>query len=404
MILLILSGRGVLRNFTGSFLSLLSVFTASIALFFTASLLEGMDKSIIENYLKTSVAPVSIVSRYNLNENNMGLIENSSEVVESITNKIPSLPYTKRLIVKGGVLYRATEIVATIYGLNIETDGNVFSLLKEESKERLSKNEGFCILGSSLYESLDASEGAVCIVRVKTVYGGVREEPLVIAGKIKTDDPLLNESAIITSIQTAARMFDAGDSVSEICVKTKSRDKKALVPLISSLENILPLRVKVILWHERLSDVLSFFEARRNLMGFILILLMLVSVTGITNTIFCAVARRTHEIATLGAMGMGKIKISLLFIFEALIIVCLGYILALLVSAIPLYLFSVKGINLPEASLLSNMPITRLYGSLNPIIILAGAIVFIISATLASAYPAYRAATMNISSFLREDT
>jgi putative ABC transport system permease protein len=131
------------------------------------------------------------------------------------------------------------------------------------------------------------------------------------------------------------------------------------------------------------------------------ILIGVIIVLGITNTLTMNVLERTGEIGTLMAMGTSRRRVMRLFITEGVLLGALGGAIGVGLGVALALLLSYVGIPMPP-------PPGRTEGYsaqilLTPALVAAGFAVAIVSATLASLYPAWRAARLPIVDALRHN-
>lgn len=112
---------------------------------------------------------------------------------------------------------------------------------------------------------------------------------------------------------------------------------------------------------------------------------------GVINTMLISVFERTREIGTMKAIGAKQTTVLKMFIYEALIIGCLGGLIGLAVGGLAAFAMS----ELPQPLMASLSP------ALTPENLILSFVLGFATGTLAGLYPAWRASRMKIVEALR---
>jgi putative ABC transport system permease protein len=130
---------------------------------------------------------------------------------------------------------------------------------------------------------------------------------------------------------------------------------------------------------------------------FIIIILLALSF-GIINTMLMAILERMREIGMMMALGMNKLKIFLLVLFETCLLVFIGCPIGLFVAWISIKYFSVHGIDISsfaEKAMSSYGFGTMIYPMLPNELYVQIIILVIITALVSSVFPAVKALKLN---------
>jgi putative ABC transport system permease protein len=129
-------------------------------------------------------------------------------------------------------------------------------------------------------------------------------------------------------------------------------------------------------------------------------MMILIATLGIVNTMLMAVMERTREIGMLAAMGMRKMEVMLVFIFEGAIIGIFGSLAACVIGGLGGWWLEAKGFSLAFlgeeiSEMVSFFPMEVYKGDLT-----AGVLIFTLVfgtaiSILASFYPAYKAVKLD---------
>jgi putative ABC transport system permease protein len=131
------------------------------------------------------------------------------------------------------------------------------------------------------------------------------------------------------------------------------------------------------------------------------LMMILIASLGIVNTMLMAVLERTREIGMLAAMGMRKMEVMLVFIFEGAIIGLFGSLAACVIGGLGGWYLETKGFSMAfmgkeiTDKLLSFLPMEVYYGDLTAGTLLFTLILGTVISILASLYPAYKAVKLD---------
>ena len=122
-------------------------------------------------------------------------------------------------------------------------------------------------------------------------------------------------------------------------------------------------------------------------------------VFGITNTMTMAIFERTREIGTVMALGTRRRGVVAMFVLEGFVLGVLGALAGLALGVVLAKAISAIGIQLPPPPGSTRGFTVQIF--VVPAVLAQAAQLSIIAATLASLYPAWRAARVNVVEALR---
>ncbi len=126
----------------------------------------------------------------------------------------------------------------------------------------------------------------------------------------------------------------------------------------------------------------------------------------VMNTMLMAIFERTAEIGTIMAMGLRRMQIRLLFIFEGMFLGIFGSLIGCAVGGGITCYFMYYGINISEISYMKsgsvNMPIGKyIYTEISPEYLAGTFLLGVVVAVAAAAYPAFRGSRLEPADALR---
>jgi putative ABC transport system permease protein len=106
-------------------------------------------------------------------------------------------------------------------------------------------------------------------------------------------------------------------------------------------------KLDVTTWEDELSFMMWTFRALQGLSFLLMVILLAIMVAGIMNTLWIAIRERTREIGTLRAIGMQRMGVARLFLFEAGMLGVLGAAAGVVLGGIVIFLINAANIHVP---------------------------------------------------------
>ncbi|HBD93280.1 MAG: hypothetical protein A2015_15300 [Spirochaetes bacterium GWF1_31_7] len=409
--LITLSFRNVLRHKKRSLLTILSVTIGIFALVMSSTMINGIDETTIRNYRKTMTAPVKIFNTDYFNERNNlpleNLISDPDQIITTLKSKINHVEITKRLNFRGRIIVDINEVICNVIGIDPASDNRVFNLkndILDENKgtvyDNFSNGENQCLIGHDLARIIDGAIGDEIIVYTRTVNNAHNAVSYYIAGILNTGNPEIDSFSVVLKFADASILADSSGYASEIDLSLNGNYKINSELLKNDVIHNINGTVSAYTWKEQLKELLTFFAMRKVAQKLIIVFLLILAVTGVTNTMLMAVFERTKEISTLSAIGMKNHRIIEMFIYEGIIIGITGALFAFIISTPPILYICIQGISLVNSDLTQNMP-SKIYGYFDFSYYFYAVIAAVFAAVTGTLYPALRAVRLNIAQVLR---
>ncbi len=259
---------------------------------------------------------------------------------------------------------------------------------------------GRVVVGVDLARRLQADLDDKVVLSVQDLAGDLTGRAFRIAGVFKTPSMAVNQSTLLLRIDEAQQLFGLGDQVSEIVVVA---DADRLVgSLRDSLSRTLGDSAEVRSWQELQPLLVYLVEVMDQLAWAIYGAVFIAMAFGIANVLLMSIYERTREIGVMMAVGMKPRRVVLSVMAESLVVTAVGLGAGLGFGALCIWLLR-DGIDLSlYARGLESMGVgSRIVPVLRLNDVLAPAVMAIGAASLASAWPAIRAAGLRPGEALR---
>ena len=320
------------------------------------------------------------------------------------TKRLTQLPHVKtvtpRLAYSGLISKGETTVSFLGEGVMPETEAEVSKEVVVHDGNALSSAQPKAIvLGKGLAASLGAAVGDTVVLLTTTGSGSVSAVEATVGGIFHTAVKAFDDVALRSPIGLARELTKAEGSHQLIVLLD---DTERTDEVLSYLRQLVPAgksALQIVPWIDLADFYKAVVELFASQMNFVRSIIAIIIIMSISNTLVMSVMERTSEIGTLMAIGYRQRKVMQLFVSEGFLIgiaggitgVVLGYLLAELISSV--------GIPMPPAPGMDQgfTAAIRMTGEL----LIGGFLVAVVSAVLASLYPAWKASRLEIVDALR---
>jgi lipoprotein-releasing system permease protein len=226
---------------------------------------------------------------------------------------------------------------------------------------------------------------------VKTPEG--EEVTFIISGFYDLGIASINESWVLTNLETAQRIFSFGDRITSVEVTVK--DVFEADTTSREVEKLLDNKdIKINNWKDQNEELLSGLEGQRMSSLVIQVVIIASVVVAISSVLAIIVLQKSREIGILKAMGIKDLAASLIFIYEGFFVGLIGTTLGVILGLGLLYGFNASTTS-PEG-----VAIVDLYIEYDFIII--SWFIGLAASTFAGIFPARRSLRLSPVEVIRE--
>jgi len=257
------------------------------------------------------------------------------------------------------------------------------------------------VLGRGLVRRLGVEVGDKIVLSVQDLNGDMTGEALRVGGIFQSPLAALDRSTLFLAQKEADHLFGLGGGISEIVVVAHSRDQAGgLQKRLSSALTGPEIRR----WDELQPLLASILSVMDQVAWGLYVTIFIAMAFGIANVLLMAIFERIREIGILLAVGLSRSRLVTMVIAESLFVTFLGLIIGFGLAGLFLFLLS-DGIDLSAWAEGMNA-----YGMGTRIVPVLGledftipTAVALVTALLASAWPAIRAARLRPAEAVRHD-
>lgn len=320
------------------------------------------------------------------------------------TARLQDLPHVKtvtpRLAFSGLASKGETTVSFLGEGVAPETEAEVSKeVIVHDGKGLSSTEPKGIILGNGLAQSLGAATGDTVVLLTTTGSGSVSAVEAQVSGIFHTAVKAFDDVALRAPLPLARKLTKAEGSHQLIVLLDETERTDEVLGYLNQLVPARKSALEIVPWIDLADFYKAVVELFASQMNFVRAIIAIIIIMSISNTLVMSVMERTSEIGTLMAIGYRQRKVMQLFVSEGFVIgvaggitgVVLGYLLAELISAV--------GIPMPPAPGMDQGFTASIRMTWQ--ILAGGFLVAVVSAVLASLYPAWKASRLEIVDALR---
>ncbi len=253
------------------------------------------------------------------------------------------------------------------------------------------------IMGQGLAANLDAHVGDSIVLLASPVNGGMNAVEVRVRGVFSTITKAYDDAALRMPIAMARTLLRVDGAHTWVILLKKTELTRETAARVRQV--IAGSTYQVLEWRE-LAD---FYNKTETLLvrqfGIVKTIIGIIIILSITNTMMMAVMERTGEIGTIMALGVRRKDVMTLFIAEGFVLGVVGAAMGLLVGYALAAIISFFGIPMPPPPGMADAYTARIL--VTPQLAAESFILAVLTTLLASVYPAWKAAKMEIVDALR---
>ena len=399
-----LAWRNIWRNPTRSLVVIVAVMLGIWAAMFMSGFAIGMSRSYINNAIQNLYAHIQIHDGDFLKDKSVKyMIPDYPGLENSLAKNEHIEAFSSRSLVNGMIASGKSSRGLTIRGIDPAEEDSLNQLSSKllEGTYFKEKRKNQILISKKLAEKLRVKLRSKLVLTFQDLNGTITAGAFRVAGIFQSGNAQFDEgNAFVRKEELNGLLLPVGDSllshldpqdiVHEVAIMMKDPD---LIDQEQALMNGFSDQLSVQNYREIAPDLQLYESQIKSVSLIYLTIIMLALIFGIINTMLMAVLERIKELGMLMAIGMNKLKVFLMIVFETLMLSLIGAPMGLLLGVLTTLYLSKKGINLSAFSDSMQMyGISEIvYFEQDPSVYVQIPVVVIITALLASIYPALKA-------------
>lgn len=399
-----LAARNLTRNLRRTFITSIAVVFGVAVMILGFGVVNGLDENVIRTARTTTTGDLLLRPKDYPTDGLTWPAEEAQTVPPEVLQAIDGHGVaTARVVFSGRVVHGADGVRALIVGYDPATETKVFdhAAWKVEGAWPTDTEPGAAI-GERLAEILGVKLGDDLVVEARTRAGALNAMTYRVTALLSTSNTQLDAFSVWLPTPAADDLGRLEGTRSHVAVKLDHPNADAAA-VAAAAEGAGWTATSD---RESVTDMLQANDIRRRALTVLVIMIMLIAAAGIANTVIMAAFERVREVGTLLSLGMRKLDVAALFLYEgAAMGTFAGLAGAALGAALVLH-WNTHGIDLSGVLKQTGGNFTMsavLFTAFSWPSVVASFACGVVIAVLASVYPAWTAANLNPADAVRAD-
>lgn len=342
--------RNIWRNRVRSMIIIASVSLGLLAGVFVMGLYDGIMKSRLQILINTEVSHIQIHHpKFRSDYEAIWVLSQPDKFKREIMAFDGVAAVAIRTISTGMVTTSTGSSGVQINGVDPENENKVSRL-----SSKLIEGNGFdvekknqLLVGKKLADKMKMKLGSKLVLTFTDKENSIVSAAFRVAGIYRSDNSPFDERNIYVTVNDLNRLLNIENACHEIAVLLSDDISVDLVK--SKLQSTYP-DLQIETWKELSPETKLMIDASGSYSIIFIVIIMLALMFGIINTMLMAILERTREIGMLVALGMNKVKLFLLVLWETILLTLAGVPFGLVLSWLVIYYYNKHGIDISSIS------------------------------------------------------
>jgi putative ABC transport system permease protein len=344
--LIALAWKNIWRNKKRSLIILTAIALGIWAGLFSVAVMIGSWDTTVNSTIDRHLSHLQIHTKAFKDDN---LISNYIPDGPDLADNIRKLPQVKdvsaRVLIEGMASSPGSSSGTNIIGVNPEHEKNVTTIanyiIDGEYFKGIKRNP--ILVGSKLANKLGLKLRSKVVLSFQNIDTTLTYAAFRVSGIFRTESSMFDGSNVFVKQSDLYKVINNDRIVSEIAVRLKSSND--LDSTLAQLRGMYPSLV-IESWKQLAPELELTYQFMIVELEIFLGIIMAALLFGITNTMLMSVMDRVREFGVLLAVGMKRMRVFLLILFETAILSFFGGIIGMMLGSLTIWYFSDKGIDL----------------------------------------------------------
>lgn len=396
---------------------------------FSSAVFKGMSDQRVNEAIKYETSHIQIHHpKFMENQELKYTLDNSGEMADQIEAMPEVQSMSRRMEIPVMIKSTATGTGVQLMGIDPEKEREVTAIFDAvydstdlieqygfEDPERISRflkdscgsyfgkqsRSNQIVIGEELAEKLKVDVKSKVVVNLQTTDGNLTGGVFRVAGIYRITNSAFENTVAFVEKDALAELTGLNQSSAhELAIRLN--DDNELITFMNKLEAQYP-DLSVMSWKDIQPELGMITEWLDVMLYFVMVIILLALGFGIVNTMLMVVMERVKELGMLMAIGMNRIRVFTMIMLETIFLSLTGGVVGMVLAAFLINYFGETGINLKaftqglEAMGYNPM----LYPEIGTAFYFSITVLIILTAIVASVYPAIKALKMNPAEALR---
>ncbi len=345
--LLKLAWRNLWRNKKRSIITISSIAIAVFLAVFMRSMQLGMYDNMINNVVGSYSGYAQVHAQGFWNEQNM---DNSLLLDDSLVNKITAIDGVKHLIPRLQTFSlgssEALSKAVLIQGVEMDKENLLVDWTQRLKEGTLfSKESKDIILAKGVAHYFKKNVGDTLVFIGQGYHGMSASGKYRICGIVDMKNPKINDLSVFMPLKVAQEYVSAPHRITNLVIDKEQ--KMDVDELVNHLKTNLPQnQYEVMSWKEMLPELEQTILAD-SVGGLLMVFILYMIITfGIFGTVLMMTQERLYELGVMISIGMKKVKLIWILVFETIVLTLAGIVLGAILVAPFVFYFHEHPLNL----------------------------------------------------------
>jgi len=398
--------RNVFRNRRRTLITLAAMGFGAAAIIVFGGFVNSIYWGVRESTIRSQVGHIQLYRKGFSEKGNLAPFDYLIGDYPALREELLKIEHVKTVTARLGLsgLVSTGDTTTSFVGAGVSPEGEAdlssFAVIVD-GRDLASRDPRGIILGLGLARAFGVKPGDDLTLLTTTKGGAINALAVKVRGVWESGEKAYDDRFLKVALPEVQRVLDLenGEVQSIVLLLDKTEHTAAVRDRIARLIGERGLDLEMKTWE----DLALRYHQVRELFGRIFAVLTLIVsimvVFGITNTMTMAIFERTREIGTVMALGTRRRGVVAMFVLEGVALGALGGILGVVLGIGLAKVISAIGIQLPPPPGSTRGFAVQIF--VVPAVLAQAFRLSIITATLASLYPAWRAARLNVVEALR---
>lgn len=328
------------RNRNRTIITMAAIFFAVILSVATSSLRDGIFDNLVKNVVSFYTGYVQVHKQGYQDEQ---ILDNSFEANPQTEQKILQNNNVSGITPRLESFALASSETNTkgclVVGIDPEKENQII-LLKNKiiQGQYIKDTDTAVLLSQGLAERLQLKLNDTIVLIGQGYHGATAAGKYRIKGLLKFGSPELNEKALFMPLRTAQDFYSADGMITAYILSL--HNTKNPEPAATSVRSSVGSAYEVLTWGDIIPDIKQHIKTDTSNAKYVQGVLYMLICFGIFGTLLMMMVERKFEMGMLVAIGMKKIKLTLLLLIESVLTVSTGCILGIMFSIPLVYYFN----------------------------------------------------------------
>jgi putative ABC transport system permease protein len=401
-----ISWRNVWRNKARSLVIILAIAFGLWGGIVATAIFTALVEQQFDSSIKNQVSHIQVHNPDFLKDRNtLNSITHHEQVAQTLSAEPGVTAYSSRILASGMLASASMTSGVEIFGVDpvMEENTRKFSqnIIEGEYLDISSRNP--VLVGAALAKKMKINTGTRVVLTFQDARGDITAAAFRVAGIYRTANSMHDERNVLVNKNDLEAILGKSGIVNEIAILMENLEW--VNPVAKKLQDQFP-DITVRTWGE-ISPELTFMNELSGIIMMILVIIILLALAfGLLNTMLMTIFERTRELGVLMSVGMNKARVFSMILLETSFITFTGSAVGILIGSITVLITHKIGIDFTRfgADTLSEFGFDAIiYPRLDTSFFGYLALLVILTATLASVYPAYKALKLNPAEAVRKE-